>query len=180
MLSDQVSHRHQISLSLPMLLLNIVGYQIRRVSSRIKTILAPYVVLHQITVSVHAAAPAFLSWMIHFLFDIQLPDSCSSAAAQKSMNKGFALTNIEFPCFDVSSQINEKGLFEWQTVYQECNSLYFAAHAHCDHMAVAWRGQLSRAPPDWWFFGIFFCVTQMPYTHYSCAPQAVARRGQLS
>ena len=42
------------------------------VSSRIKTILAPYVVLHQITVSVHAATPAFLSWMIHFLFDIQL------------------------------------------------------------------------------------------------------------
>ena len=37
--------------------------------------------------------------------------------------------------------------FEWQTVYQECNSLYFAAHAHCDHMAVAWRGQLSRVPP---------------------------------
>ena len=72
--------------------------------------------------------------------------------------------------------------FEWQTVYQECNSLYFAAHAHCDHMAVAWRGQLSRAPPDmpsdgcasWWYFG-FFCVMQKPRTHH-CAPQAVAGR----
>ena len=36
-------------------------------------------------------------------------------------------------------------VLEWQTVYQECNSLYFAAHAHCDRTLSRSRSRSAES-----------------------------------